>query len=87
MQRLWTILGVNDVRSSFQWYQTLFGQPETEPAHGHFGQILDADGTVLLCLHAWGAHEHPSLLEPRPRDPRQRPPPVLSRRRFRPGPA
>src|SRR5882762_5137226 len=26
-----------------------------------FGQILDSDGTVLLCLHQWGAHEHPSL--------------------------
>jgi hypothetical protein len=29
-----------------------------------FGQILDTDGTVLLCLHQWGAHEHPSLLSP-----------------------
>jgi predicted enzyme related to lactoylglutathione lyase len=64
MRRIWTILGVNDVRSSFRWYQTLFGHPETEPAHGHFGQILDTDGTVLLCLHAWGAHEHPPLLSP-----------------------
>ena len=42
-------------------YQTLFGQPETRPAHSYFGQILDSDGTVLLCLHEWGAHEHPSL--------------------------
>lgn len=25
---------------------------------------MDADGTVLLCLHAWGAHEHPSLTSP-----------------------
>jgi hypothetical protein len=23
---------VNDVRSSFKWYQSLFGQPETAPA-------------------------------------------------------
>jgi hypothetical protein len=29
-----------------------------------FGQILDSDGTVLLCLHEWGAHEHPSLTSP-----------------------
>ena len=29
-----------------------------------FGQILDSDGTVLLCLHEWGAHEHPSLMSP-----------------------
>jgi catechol 2,3-dioxygenase-like lactoylglutathione lyase family enzyme len=69
MKRTWTILGVNDVRSSCQWYQTLFGQPETAPAHGHFVQILDSDGTVLLCLHAWGAHEHPSLLSPDPATP------------------
>jgi hypothetical protein len=26
--------------------------------------ILDPDGTVLLCLHQWGAHEHPSLTSP-----------------------
>ncbi len=69
MKRLWTILGVNDVTSSFRWYQTLFGQPETAPVHGHFGQILDSDGTVLLCLHAWGAHEHPSLTSPDPATP------------------
>ena len=61
MKRTWTIIGVGDVPGSFKWYQSLFGQPETPPAHPHFGQILDADGTVLLCLHAWGAHEHPSL--------------------------
>jgi hypothetical protein len=30
----------------------------------YFGQILDSDGTVLLCLHEWGAHEHPSLMTP-----------------------
>lgn len=34
------------------------------PAHDDFGQVLDADGTVLLCLHAWGAHGHPSLTNP-----------------------
>ncbi|MFL5542952.1 MAG: VOC family protein [Longimicrobiaceae bacterium] len=60
----WTIIGTGDVPGSFRWYQSLFGQPETAPAHPHFGQLLDADGTVLLCLHAWGAHEHPSLTSP-----------------------
>jgi predicted 3-demethylubiquinone-9 3-methyltransferase (glyoxalase superfamily) len=34
------------------------------PAHDYFGQILDSDGTVLLCLHKWVAHEHPSLMSP-----------------------
>ena len=64
MKRTWTIIGVTDVAHSFRWYQLLFGQPETGPAHDYFGQLLDADGTVLLCLHQWGAHEHPSLTSP-----------------------
>ena len=46
------------------WYQSLFGQPETPPGHDDFGQMLDTDGTVLLCLHQWGAHEHPSSMSP-----------------------
>ena len=64
MKRTWTIIGVADVASSFRWYQSLFGQPETAPAHEDFGQILDTDGTVLLCLHQWGAHDHPTLSSP-----------------------
>lgn len=64
MKRIWTIIGVADVPRSFGWYQSLLGLPETAPAHDYFGQIVDTDGTVLLCLHAWGAHEHPSLTTP-----------------------
>ncbi len=76
MKRTWTIIGVSDVPRSFRWYQSLFGQPETLPAHDDFGQILDSDGTVLLCLHQWGMHsrkrpsptrpphEHPTLMSP-----------------------
>jgi len=64
MKRTWTIIGVADVARSFKWYQSLFGQPETRPAHDYWGQLLDTDGTVLLCLHAWGEHEHPSLASP-----------------------
>ena len=64
MKRIWTIIGVADVPLSFRWYQSLLGLPETAPAHDFFGQILDTDGTVLLCLHEWGAHEHPTLTSP-----------------------
>ena len=64
MKRTWTIIGVGDVAGSFTWYQSLFGQPQTPPAHDDFGQILDTDGTVLLCLHQWGAHGHPPLTSP-----------------------
>lgn len=64
MKRTWTIIGVADVARSFGWYQTLFGQAKTAPAHDFFGQILDTDGTVLICFHQWGAHDHPSLASP-----------------------
>jgi len=64
VKRTWTIIGVGDVAHSFNWYQSLFGQPLTPPAHDDFGQLCDSDGTVLLCLHQWGAHEHPPLMSP-----------------------
>jgi hypothetical protein len=34
------------------------------PAHDYFGQVVDTDGTVLLCLHRWGDHDHPPLASP-----------------------
>jgi catechol 2,3-dioxygenase-like lactoylglutathione lyase family enzyme len=64
MKRTWTVIGVKDVSRSFKWYQSLFGQMETRPAHDYWGQIVDTDGTVLLCLHQWGVHGHPPLLSP-----------------------
>jgi catechol 2,3-dioxygenase-like lactoylglutathione lyase family enzyme len=64
MKRTWTIIAVRDVPASFRWYQSLFGQPPSAPGHDDFGQIRDTDGTVLLCLHAWQAHEHPPLTSP-----------------------
>lgn len=64
MNRTWTIIGVADVPGSVAWYQSLLGLPGPPPAHDYFGQIVDVDGTVLLCLHQWGAHDHPSLTSP-----------------------
>ena len=51
MRRTWTIIGVRDVAASVAWYQALLGLPQRPPAHDYFGQIVDTDGTVLLCLH------------------------------------
>ncbi len=64
MKRTWTIIGARDVPLSFTWYQSLFGQPPTAPGHSYFARLLDSDGTVLVCLHEWGAHDHPSLMSP-----------------------
>ncbi len=72
MKRTWTIIGVRDVPRSFQWYQSLFGQPSTAPAHSDFGQLLDSDGTVLLCLHEWGVENLSVVDESRAWNPGQR---------------
>jgi catechol 2,3-dioxygenase-like lactoylglutathione lyase family enzyme len=64
MKRLWTIVGAADVGRSVTWYQSLLGLAASAPAHDDFGQIVDADGTVLLCLHAWGVEDHPPLTSP-----------------------
>jgi catechol 2,3-dioxygenase-like lactoylglutathione lyase family enzyme len=64
MRRTWTVIGVRDVPFSFNWYQSLFGLPKSTPGHDYWGQICDSDDTILLCLHRWGSHEHPSLTSP-----------------------
>jgi catechol 2,3-dioxygenase-like lactoylglutathione lyase family enzyme len=64
MRRTWPIIGVRDVSASTSWYQQLLGLPQAPPAHSYFGQIVDLDGTVLLCVHEWGAHDHPTLNSP-----------------------
>jgi catechol 2,3-dioxygenase-like lactoylglutathione lyase family enzyme len=64
MNRLWTIIGVRDVARSFHWYQTLLGLAPGEPAHSYFGQLVDTDGTVLLCVHEWGVEDHPTIASP-----------------------
>jgi catechol 2,3-dioxygenase-like lactoylglutathione lyase family enzyme len=64
MKRTWTVIGVADVAVSHRWYQRLFGHPESPPAHSYFGTLHDEDGTMLLCLHQWGAHDHPTLSDP-----------------------
>ena len=69
MKRTWTIIGVADVVRSLGWYQSLLGLPRTTPAHAGWAQVLDVDGTVLLCLHEWGAHDHPSLTSPEHTEP------------------
>jgi catechol 2,3-dioxygenase-like lactoylglutathione lyase family enzyme len=64
MKRLWTIIGVRDVARSYRWYETLLGLEPGAPAHSYFGQLRDADGTVLLSVHEWGAEDHPTIMSP-----------------------
>jgi catechol 2,3-dioxygenase-like lactoylglutathione lyase family enzyme len=65
MRRTWPIIGVADVAASNRWYESLLGREHAEPHHDDFAMITDADDTVLVCLHQWGAHGEGPPLESR----------------------
>ena len=70
MKRVWPIIAVADVPASARWYMNLLGAQQTHPGGTAFDQIVDEDGTVLICLHHWGPsgasgnHKWPTLLSP-----------------------
>jgi predicted enzyme related to lactoylglutathione lyase len=42
----------------------LLDAQNSHPDATSFDQIIDRDGTILVCLHHWGDHGHPSLSNP-----------------------
>jgi predicted enzyme related to lactoylglutathione lyase len=64
MKRTWSIVGVADVQKSAAWYIRLLNAQNSHPGATSFDQIIDRDGTILVCLHHWGDHGHPSLSNP-----------------------
>ena len=71
MKRPWPIIAVADVSISSAWYMSLLEVQQNHHGDAVFNQILDGDGTILLCLHRWGPsgpggdHEWPSLSDPK----------------------
>lgn len=63
MIRAEVILGVKNVKKSAEWYQTLLN---CSSSHGGstFEILTDKKGTVILSLHKWGEHDHPTLKDP-----------------------
>ena len=61
MKRTWPIIGVADVAKSSAWYMKLLDGKNNHPDATVFDQVLDKDETVLVCVHHWGDHAHPSL--------------------------
>jgi hypothetical protein len=70
MKRIWPIVAVRDVAESATWYARLLNAANNHPEATVFDQIVDKDGTVLLCLHHWGSsglrgdHSYLSLSNP-----------------------
>ncbi len=56
------IIAVNDVEQSSKWYKMLLG---CESLHGGstFDILVDERKEVMFCLHKWGEHEHPTLVD------------------------
>lgn len=57
------IIGVADVQVSSQWYQSVFGFTSS---HGgeEFEVLTSHVGDVILCLHKWNEHDHPTMRAP-----------------------
>lgn len=62
MIRVDSIIAVKDIEASAKWYQQVFG---FQNAHGgkDFAVLKSEDDEIILCLHKWGEHSHPSLTD------------------------
>ncbi len=63
MTRLDTIIAVKDIEASSKWYQKIF---EFEENHGgdNFSVLVSDNNEVILCLHKWEEHNHPTMTNP-----------------------
>jgi predicted enzyme related to lactoylglutathione lyase len=63
MMKLDPIIAVKDVEASAKWYEQIFG---FKKAHGgnDFAVLVTENDEIILCLHKWGEHQHPSLTDP-----------------------
>lgn len=63
MTKIDPIIAVKDVNKSSEWYQTVF---DCKRSHGgnDFAVLVDKNNEILICLHKWGEHEHPTMMNP-----------------------
>jgi catechol-2,3-dioxygenase len=60
MAKIDPIIAVKEVEASSRWYQSVLG---CRSMHGgvEFDILVDEKNEVLLCLHQWEAHGHPTM--------------------------
>jgi hypothetical protein len=63
MTRLDPIIAVKNIEASSKWYQKIF---ELRNDHGgdHFSVLVSDDNEIILCLHKWKEHNHPTMTNP-----------------------
>ncbi len=57
------IIAVKDIEASSNWYQSVFN---CRNLHGgkEFVTLAAENDDILICLHQWGEHEHPTMMNP-----------------------
>ena len=58
------IIAVKDVKESSKWYINVFDCKRTHGGND-FAVLVDENNEVLICLHKWGEHEHPTMTNPK----------------------
>jgi predicted enzyme related to lactoylglutathione lyase len=63
MTKIDPIIAVKNVEASSKWYQSIFG---CSSLHGgkEFDILTTDKNEVLICLHKWGEHDHPTMKNP-----------------------
>ncbi len=57
------IIAVKDINASSEWYQSVFNCKRAHEGND-FAVLQDENDEVLICLHKWGEHEHPTMINP-----------------------
>ena len=63
MTKIDPIIAVKDVTESSNWYESVFGCHRTHGGN-EFAVLEDENNEVLICLHKWGEHAHPTMTTP-----------------------
>ena len=60
MTKVDPIIAVKEIKTSADWYEKIFG---FKNAHGgdDFAVLVTEADEVIICLHKWATHGHPSL--------------------------
>src|SRR5437870_2031942 len=63
MTKLDPIIAVKDIEASSRWYQSVFN---CRSMHGgkEFDILVSENDEILICLHKWGEHQHPTMINP-----------------------
>lgn len=64
MSKIDPIIAVKDLNISVAWFESIFGWKRT---HGgqDFAVLEDDKEEIVICLHKWGEHQHPTMMSPK----------------------